>query len=253
MDTETLLQQQIDEHPGEAVLYGELADFLLEHGDPRGPGYMALYRLGKRPCPRSMPGYHNGAGTTDIELSQISKLIATDQWVASEWKAHQASKLSRRMQARHRMRLDGGIWVDAVRIHSNQAHALPPTWYRACWGGKWWTDEDVQMEWVISKERRTLDDLVAAAFARTPQAFRDHILLGDMPIKYPFIWTCPVCNGSRHLQRPKKGTFRQLLDKPYASIEEAMNAKPMFTYEVETVACGTCNGRGVFREDDGND
>lgn len=227
MTTEDALQAAIDKHPGEMTPRLQLADLLVENGDPRGPGYLAMARLGRRPCLRGMPGYHNGVGTWDIESSDIRRLVTKDPWISSEWKAHNASKLNLRMQAKHRMRLPGGIWVDAIRIRANPIHALPLIWYRACWGEKWWSDEDVGMEWVFSKERRRVDDMVAEAFPRTPKVYQDKILAATLPLGFSFL--CPACNGSRRKRLP-------------------IGVKPSDEIIVPGEPCDVCKGIGSFRE-----
>ncbi|HUR54278.1 MAG TPA: hypothetical protein VMZ71_09110 [Gemmataceae bacterium] len=213
---EKALQAAIDAEPADLTARGALCDYLDETGDQRAGGYRALYRLGRLPCLRTQPQYHDGHGLTRYTHVEVfvskpltRKLIAIPR---SEQHMY-VSELNRTMD-----------------LPADGVHSLPRAWFNACYGN-WLTGNDLGMQWVVAQERKTLDDMVAGAFNDTPKAFREHVLNCPLPVAFPFWFLCPDCLGGRF--------SRVVTDDP----------RGWKTLRVEKRVCETCKGKGMFREE----
>lgn len=88
MNDEDAFQAALDANPADGLLRQVFADWLDEHGDPRGPGYRVLGVLGKRPCSPcdpagnaqfAHPGYAN-AGEYEGDFPDACHKLP-DAWV----------------------------------------------------------------------------------------------------------------------------------------------------------------------------
>jgi hypothetical protein len=243
MSSEADLQRAIDRDPLDTGARQLLADYLLEAGAPRGPGYFALWRLGKTPRldSRELPGYHDGTGTVEYPLSMIGHDIKTDPWVSGRWKEYIAG--TERQRDRQR-RMSRGNWV--VDLAADPKHALPRLWFEACWG-KFWEVREERYPWVVSDDRQRLDDMVAEAFATMPKAYREYVLTAPEPI-LPFSFRCFRCAGNGILKvamNPEKKTLQEYLEDTTITPEKL--ARLTWRSDFET-PCDVCNGRKWFWE-----
>lgn len=240
MTTEDDLQSLINRNPKDTSTRGLIGDMLMESGDQRGPGYLALARLGRRPSLRAhrsnearwrmaaFPAYHGGDGLSVYTMAEVfDKLDLQEKLVAMT--VEQQREVVDEM-------------LRTIILPANPVHSLPKTWFNVCWGNFWFRDESA-LPWVISDDRRKLDDMVALSFNDTPNGFQDHVLNCNLPVQFPFVFNCPYCEGSGRFQHLQERKPRR---KPWEETEITTHFNGLYT-TVESF-CVPCRGQGGFQE-----
>lgn len=172
------LQRSLDADPTETTTRRVLADHLLETGDPRGEGYLALAHLGLYACTRGgMPGF--------------ARRDATQRYSGKEVDA-EPEKFERRLKGCHPFTDHGRIFWELPAL---ACHVLPLRWYNRCWGNDDHRSRD-ELPWLISSlklaGREDLDNAVAREFLKLPEAYRLHLTTCAVPFDPQFTWPCPV-------------------------------------------------------------
>lgn len=145
MGTEAEFDRAIAENPRDPLIRGVFGDWLCDQNDPRGPGYVAMGRLGLLPdTAMGLPGYHDGSGIREVLFDE------TITWPYYEV-------------------LGPGSRAGYTAVRASPDSALPRPWFLACWGI---SEDDVLLPWIMGLKLKVIDDQVALSFARLSHALQ---------------------------------------------------------------------------------